>query len=153
MTRTLFAKQIRAIAADRPKLSAVAETLRNVRSLSAEHRAAALKAMRDAGHIEDDVRDDGLMLATAHASQHGNMAAAAGFVKLSPLQAAALASNNPRMMALYRKVAAQSARYGIDFGGDGVLDIYAIDAKLRAANVPLEMRLAYKASLHELRCI
>src|SRR5579863_8318298 len=66
------------------RISDVATTLHGVRSLSAEHRTHVLRALRDAGHVDDDVNDDAKLFASA-----GTSSRSAGRYGLSPVQAAA----------------------------------------------------------------
>ena len=78
--------------------------------------------------------------------------AARGLSRLTPLQAAAAAQGNQTLLAAFSRLRAQSARYGIELG-DSLLDIHEVDQKLRAANVPLESRFQYKASLAFLKLV
>lgn len=107
------------------------------------------------------IHDDGAIHAVAHRFPSADdvdpvvvASAARGLRKLTPAQvhAAAAQGGNQNLIAAFNRVRAQSAKYEIELG-DSLLDVHEVDRKLKSANVDLETRMRYKASLHFLKLI
>lgn len=134
--RVLFAEKLCAVAS-KPKLSDVDATLRGVRSLSSEHRAAALRAMRDAGHVEDDVNDDSKIFAAAAPSSRGGY-------RLSPMAAAGQSAAHEIAV---QKIMKRAARMGYHHENlDEPIVLHELDQALSACR-DIELRIALKTDM------
>jgi hypothetical protein len=128
-------------AVGRPKLSDVAASLRGVRSLSAEHRADALRALRDGGHVTDDFGDDNKLFAAAGSSAHSLRT---GAYRMTPLQAS---EQSPQHLTLVKQLMARAKRLGYSMQLDQPVDLDAFDRAV--AGKDINERLGVKSAMRQ----
>lgn len=126
------------IVGKKPRISDVATTLNSVRSLSAEHRADVLRALRRAGHVDDDVNDDSKLFAAASSRASGARH------RLSPLQASEVSPQHHRLVG---QVMARAKRLGYAMSWDQPVDIDAFDRAV--ANKDISDRIAVKSAMRQ----